>query len=37
MDLLMDAVCIVDTDGRFVYLSAASDHIFGYSAAEMLG
>lgn len=37
MDLLMDAVCIVDTDGRFVYLSAASDHIFGYTAAEMLG
>lgn len=37
MDLLMDAVCIVDTDGRFVYLSAASDQIFGYSAAEMLG
>lgn len=37
MDLLMDAVCIVDTDGRFVYVSAASDHIFGYSAAEMLG
>ena len=33
----MDVVCIVDTDGRFVYLSAASDHIFGYSAAEMLG
>jgi diguanylate cyclase (GGDEF)-like protein/PAS domain S-box-containing protein len=37
MDLLMDVVCIVDTDGRFVYLSAASDHVFGYSAAEMLG
>jgi len=37
MDLLMDVVCIVDTDGRFIYLSAASDHIFGYSAAEMLG
>lgn len=37
MDLLMDAVCIVDTDGRFVYVSAACDHIFGYSAAEMLG
>jgi diguanylate cyclase (GGDEF)-like protein/PAS domain S-box-containing protein len=37
MDLLMDVVCMVDTDGRFVYLSAASDHIFGYSAAEMLG
>ncbi|MES3007649.1 MAG: diguanylate cyclase [Pseudomonadota bacterium] len=37
MDLLMDAVCIVDADGRFVYLSAACNHIFGYSVDEMIG
>ena len=37
MDLLTDAVCIVAADGRFAYLSAACDNIFGYTTEEMLG
>ena len=37
LDLLLDAVCVVDTEGRFVFVSAASESIFGYSSAEMVG
>lgn len=37
MDLLLDAVCAVDTDGRFVFVSAACERIFGYTPDEMVG
>jgi diguanylate cyclase (GGDEF)-like protein/PAS domain S-box-containing protein len=37
MDLLIDAVCVVDADGRFMYVSAASEQIFGYKPEEMVG
>jgi diguanylate cyclase (GGDEF)-like protein/PAS domain S-box-containing protein len=37
MDLLIDAVCVVDSDGRFMYVSAASERIFGYKPEEMVG
>jgi diguanylate cyclase (GGDEF)-like protein/PAS domain S-box-containing protein len=37
MDLLNDAVCVVDAGGRFVFVSAACEHIFGYTREEMLG
>jgi diguanylate cyclase (GGDEF)-like protein/PAS domain S-box-containing protein len=37
MDLLLDAVCVVDSDGRFIYVSAASERIFGYKPEEMIG
>lgn len=37
MDLLLDAVCIVDTGGRFTFISAAGERIFGYPPAEMVG
>jgi diguanylate cyclase (GGDEF)-like protein/PAS domain S-box-containing protein len=37
LDLLLDAVCVVDAEGRFVFVSAASESIFGYSSAEMVG
>jgi diguanylate cyclase (GGDEF)-like protein/PAS domain S-box-containing protein len=37
IDLLMDAVCVVDGDGRFVYVSAAGERIFGYRPEEMVG
>lgn len=37
LDLLLDAVCVVDPEGRFVYVSAASEQIFGYSPDEMIG
>ncbi len=36
-DLLLDAVCMVDTSGRFVFVSAASERIFGYTQQEMVG
>ena len=37
VDLLLDAICVVDTCGRFVFVSAACQRIFGYSPEEMLG
>ena len=37
LDLLLDAVCVVDAEGRFVFVSAASESIFGYTSAEMVG
>lgn len=37
VDLLLDAVCAVDREGRFEFLSSGAERIFGYSAAEMLG
>jgi diguanylate cyclase (GGDEF)-like protein/PAS domain S-box-containing protein len=36
-DLLMDAVCMVDVDGRFVFVSSACERIFGYTQQEMIG
>lgn len=37
MDLLLDAICVVDAEGRFVYISAACERILGYSPAELIG
>ncbi|WP_282875346.1 GGDEF domain-containing protein [Pseudomonas peli] len=37
VDLLLDAICVVDKRGRFVFVSAACQRIFGYSADEMIG
>lgn len=37
LDMLVDAVCIVDSSGYFVYASAACEQIFGYSPQEMIG
>jgi diguanylate cyclase (GGDEF)-like protein/PAS domain S-box-containing protein len=37
LDLLLDAVCAVDTAGRFVFVSAAGERIFGYRPEEMVG
>lgn len=37
MDLVLDAICVVDPQGRFVFVSAASERIFGYSPEEMIG
>lgn len=36
LDLLLDAICVVDPDGRFVYASAASEQVFGYRPDEMI-
>ncbi|WP_297835543.1 bifunctional diguanylate cyclase/phosphodiesterase [Pseudomonas sp.] len=37
VDLMLDAVCVVDTGGRFVFVSAACERIFGYTPEEMVG
>ncbi len=37
MDLLLDAVCVVDARGCFVFVSAACERIFGYTPEEMIG
>lgn len=37
LDMLVDAVCIVDTAGHFIYVSAACERIFGYAPHEMVG
>ena len=37
MDLLLDAICVVDADGRIVFASAACERIFGYTPEEMIG
>src|SRR3569623_1612547 len=37
MDLLLDAVCAVDAEGRFVLASAACERGFGYTPGETIG
>lgn len=37
LDLLPDAVCVVDADGRFLYVSASFERILGYTREEALG
>lgn len=37
LDLLPDAVCVVDTEGRFLYVNASFECIFGYAREEVLG
>ena len=37
LDLLLDVVCVVDKEGRFLSVSAASERVFGYRPEEMLG
>lgn len=37
LDLLLDAVCVVDEADRFVYVSGAYEPIFGYTAEELIG
>ena len=37
IDLLLDAICVVDRHGRFDFVSAGAERIFGYTPAEMLG
>lgn len=37
MNLLLDAVCVVDADGRYVYVNAAYERIFGFRADEVIG
>ncbi len=37
MDLLADAICVVDAQGVFMFVSAACRQIFGYAPEEMVG
>lgn len=37
VDLLLDAVCLVDEGGHIVYVNAACEGILGYTPAEMIG
>lgn len=37
IDLLLDAICVVDKEGRYVYVSASFETIFGYTPEEVLG
>ena len=37
LDLLPDAVCAVDVEGRFVFISTACERILGYSQEELMG
>lgn len=36
-DLLLDAICVVDSQGYFVFIGAACERIFGYKPDEMVG
>lgn len=36
-NLLIDMICAVDVDGNYVYVSAASEKLLGYTPDEMLG
>lgn len=36
-DLLLDAICVVDAQGVFQYISPAGEGIFGYAPREMVG
>lgn len=37
LEMMLDAVCVVDTEHRFVFVSAACERIFGYTQKEMVG
>lgn len=37
LDLMVDAVCAVDPEGRFVFISSACERIFGYTPDELIG
>ncbi|MGI1987410.1 diguanylate cyclase domain-containing protein [Shewanella glacialipiscicola] len=37
IDLLLDAICVVDKTGRFEFVSAGAERIFGYTPEEMVG
>lgn len=37
IDLLLDAVCVVDPDSRIIFVSAAFERIFGYTPEEAVG
>ena len=36
-DLLLDAICVVDAQGRFLAIHGACESVFGYTPQEMVG
>ena len=37
LDLVPDVVCVVDPDGRYLFVSSAYERVFGYAREEVLG
>lgn len=37
LDLLVDTVCVVNAEGRFVFISASCEQLLGYTQQELLG
>ncbi|HZV22152.1 MAG TPA: PAS domain-containing protein, partial [Luteimonas sp.] len=37
LNLLPDAVCVVDVEGHFLFVSASFERIFGYAPGEVIG
>ncbi|MGD8574709.1 MAG: PAS domain-containing protein, partial [Gammaproteobacteria bacterium] len=37
MDLLLDTVCVVDEQGRYVHVSASVRDLLGYEPEELIG
>lgn len=37
LDLLVDMVCMVDGEGRYVFVSAACERLLGYTQEELIG
>jgi diguanylate cyclase (GGDEF)-like protein/PAS domain S-box-containing protein len=37
IDQLLEAICVVDAGGHFLYLSSGCERIFGYKSDEMIG
>lgn len=37
IDQLLEAICVVDANGCFLYLSSGCERIFGYKSDEMIG
>ena len=37
LDHLLDTVCVVDEAGRYVFVSAACEHLLGYKQEELIG
>ena len=37
LELVPDAVCVVDTEGRYLFVNASFERIFGYRPDEVLG
>lgn len=37
LDVLLEAICVVDKEGTFIYVSTGCERIFGYTPEEMVG